>query len=591
MKIIFDLIKDHKFFVASLLLISIAAAFFEALGIAIILPFLGVLLENSIGEEQLGELSNLTNYINIIWVGENKVLFFIIVILSLFISKNLLIYLRSILTTYFQNDIRKHFSVNILDKYHNSSIASLSRDNPGKLLNNLIQEPTIAGKFFAKLTDLIAQSLVVIMIFSVLLISNASLTIILTLAIIVLLILFRFFFKGVIDYIGKKRLKLAQDITNQGEQSIRALRDIKLLELTYKTKNSFIEKYNNNRSVLFRLSRIQNLPLPFAEIIIVTGIVTFIFYIEIIKSQSIIDFIPILGFIVVAAQRLASNLSQILSSRVFLQAYIPSLMLIHEIMFNNKYQENKKEFSKIKNIPIKKINKISVNELSHSYDNKNNILQDLSLDINRGNIIGIVGKSGSGKSTLVDIICGFYAQNEGLILNDDVDIRRYKLEEWRKHISLVSNYSFFFPGSIKSNLLLANENCTDEEIYRAISISQSQEFIDNLDKGIETKIDLGDNKLSTGQYQRLAIARALIKNANLIILDEATNHMDAETEKKFMNELSSIKHDKLILIITHNLRNLDFTDYIYVIDEGKIIEKGSLDQLAKSGDKFKEIFQ
>ena len=149
----------------------------------------------------------------------------------------------------------------------------------------------------------------------------------------------------------------------------------------------------------------------------------------------------------------------------------------------------------------------------------------------------------------------------------------------------------FFPGSIKSNLLLANENCTEEEIYKAISVSQSQEFINNLDNGIETKIDLGDNKLSAGQYQRLAIARALIKNTNLIILDEATNHMDAETEKKFMNELSLIKQDKLILIITHNLRNLEFTDYIYVLDEGKIIEKGSLDQLAKSGDKFKQIFE
>jgi len=589
LKIIFDLIKSHKFITLTLIIISIAAAFFEALGIAIILPFLGALLDNNTETEQFSFFIELVNKI---WIGENKIIFFISIILVLFILKNVLIYLRSILTTYFQNDIRKFLSVEILNKYHQASLANLSKDKPGKLLNNLIQEPVLAGKFFAKSADLIAQSLIVLMIFSVLLISNPKLMTILTLVIITLLILFNFFFKSLINFIGRKRLKLVQEITNQGEQSIRAIRDIKLLQLNQKTVRSFIDKYNHTRSILFKLSSIQNLPMPLTEIMIVASAVTFIFYIEIIQGKLIVDFIPFLGFILVATQRLASNLSQILSSRVFLQAYIPSLNLIHEIIFRERYEEKIRlqKFEK-KYKEIGEIKRLNVNQISLSYDNKKNVLNDLSLDIKEKNITAIVGKSGSGKSSLADIICGFYNQNTGTILNGQNDIREYELDEWRKNVSLVSNLSFFFPGTIKSNLLLANEDSTDEEIQKAIKISQSKEFIDNLSEGIDTYIDSGDNGLSAGQYQRLAIARSILRKTKLIILDEATNHLDTQSEKKLMNELSKIKHDKMILMITHHIKNLDYSDYVYVLENGSIVGEGKLDELTKSNNQFNKLFK
>ncbi len=588
MKIIFDLIKSHKFITLTLIIISIAAAFFEALGIAIILPFLGALLDNNIETEQFSYFINL---INNIWTGENKIIFFIITILVLFIIKNFLIYIRSILTTYFQNDIRKFLSVEILNKYHLASISSLSKDKPGKLLNNLIQEPVLAGKFFAKSADLIAQSLIVIMIFSVLLISNPKLMIILTFVIAALLFLFGVFFRRLINFIGRKRLKLVQEISNQGEQSIRAIRDIKLLQLNNKTVKSFIDKYNHTRSILFKLSSIQNLPMPLTEIIIVTSASSFIFYIEIIQGRSIVDFIPFLGFILIASQRLASNLSQILSSRIFLQAYIPSLRLIHEIIFRNRYQENVRSLNNVNNYKeIKEIKKLSVKQISLSYDTKNYVLKNLSLDIKEKSIVAIVGKSGSGKSSLVDIICGFYNQDQGIIMNEQDDIREYELEEWRKNISLVSKLSFFFPGTIKSNLLLANERSTDDEIQEAIKISQSKEFIDNLPEGIDTYIDSAENSLSAGQYQRLAIARSILRKTKLIILDEATNHLDVQSEKRLMNELSIIKNDRMILMITHNIKSLEYADYIYVLDNGAIVEEGKLDQLIKSKSKFTKLF-
>lgn len=591
MKIIIDLLRDHKIICLSLLLISITAAFFEAIGIALILPFLSTILESNSETNQLGLLNPLLEFINNIQLNNNKIIFFSFTILILFVLKNSLIYIRQILTQYFQSDIRQYLSVKILNQYHSSSILDLSKDSPGKLLNNLTYEPLVAEKFFSRSIDIIAKSLICLMIYIVLILANFKITLILSFIILIFFFVFRLLFNNLIKYIGKKRLKISQEISSQGELSIRSIRDIKLLRLQSQTKSAFNAKYNHLKTIFLKLSSVQNLPLPLTEIIIVFSAIFFILYIEIYATVSIVEYVPLLGFILVAAQRLGSNLSNILSSRILIVSYLPSLKLIHEIIYKNRYSSKltKRKLEKNK-IPINVgVEELILQNISISFSKGKKILDDISMKINKNQITAIIGKSGSGKSTLIDIICGFYKQDEGSISDGLNNISKYNIDEWRKHISVVSSYSVFFPGTIRSNLILGNKQCNEDDINNAIRKSQSFEFIEALPDGIDTEIDLGDNKLSSGQYQRLAIARALLRDAKLIILDEATNHLDAKTENNLMVELAKMKYEKTIIMITHNIKNSVYADYFYMIESGRISKEGGTNDLLKSED-FEKIY-
>ena len=190
-----------------------------------------------------------------------------------------------------------------------------------------------------------------------------------------------------------------------------------------------------------------------------------------------------------------------------------------------------------------------------------------------------MGQSCSGKSTIANLITRFYDVNKGSINIDNLDIKKIKQKSLRKLLGLVTQDSILFNDTIKGNLLVANENATDSEIIDALKVANAWEFVESLQKGINTNIGDSGNKLSGGQKQRLSIARAVLKNPPIMILDEATSALDTESEQLVQKALENMMKNRTSIVIAHLLSTIQKADNIVVLAKGEIVEQGKHNEL------------
>ncbi|MGK7954195.1 MAG: ABC transporter transmembrane domain-containing protein [Crocosphaera sp.] len=208
-----------------------------------------------------------------------------------------------------------------------------------------------------------------------------------------------------------------------------------------------------------------------------------------------------------------------------------------------------------------------------------NVLENLNFEVKPGQTVALVGRSGSGKTTISKLVLGLYPATDGKILIDGQDINSLALGSLRQQIGVVDQDTFLFGTTIRENITLAHPDSTLEEVIEAAKLAGSHEFIQKLPMGYETQIGEGGGMLSGGQRQRLAIARALLGNPRLLILDEATSHLDAESERIIQTNLNSILRHQTTLVIAHRLSTVRKADLILVLDKGVLIEKGTHEEL------------
>ncbi|MBR1648711.1 MAG: ABC transporter ATP-binding protein [Alphaproteobacteria bacterium] len=222
---------------------------------------------------------------------------------------------------------------------------------------------------------------------------------------------------------------------------------------------------------------------------------------------------------------------------------------------------------------------IEYKNVCFSYIKNKPVLKNVNLSIKVGQTIAFVGNSGGGKTTLVNLLPRFYDVASGEISIDGVDIRKYELNSLRDNIAIVFQDNFLFAGTIRENILLGNENASDEEIAHAVKYACLEEFVASLDKGLDTEIGERGVLLSGGQKQRIAIARAFIKNAPIVILDEATSALDNKSEAVVQQAIDNLMKDRTVFIIAHRLSTVRNADRIVVVNYGEIAESGTHEEL------------
>ncbi|MDA9064973.1 ABC transporter ATP-binding protein/permease [Candidatus Pelagibacter sp.] len=235
---------------------------------------------------------------------------------------------------------------------------------------------------------------------------------------------------------------------------------------------------------------------------------------------------------------------------------------------------------------------IKFNDINFQYNaEEKNVLSNVNLNITGGKMTSLVGHSGSGKSTILNLIPRFYDAQSGDILIDDQSIYKVKIKSLRDKISLVSQDTTLFDDTIKNNIKYAKSDVTDEDIVAAAKFSYAHEFIDKLPNKYETIIGENGIRLSGGEKQRLSIARAMIKKSPIILLDEATSSLDAETESKIQEALKILTKDRTTIVIAHRLSTILNSDQIYIIDAGNVVANGKHDELLNSSELYKNFYE
>lgn len=234
--------------------------------------------------------------------------------------------------------------------------------------------------------------------------------------------------------------------------------------------------------------------------------------------------------------------------------------------------------------------RLRFDNVSFAYETNKEVLHKVSFEAKKGSVIALVGSSGSGKSTIAGLTSGFLTPTGGTVFVDEQDLSKINLRSFRQHLGVVLQDDFLYEGTIKENILFPRPNATDEEVEIAAKGAYVTEFTDRFDKGLDTLIGERGVKLSGGQRQRISIARALLAQPRLVILDEATSNLDTESERFIQESLEKLMHNRTTLVIAHRLSTIQKADQILVIEEGKIAEQGQHQELLDKKGRYYDLY-
>jgi len=380
--------------------------------------------------------------------------------------------------------------------------------------------------------------------------------------------------------------KLNQNISQMGSYIGSIVRGIKVIKI-FSSRNNEISKFEklskNYFNAVLKLEALGSFSSNFSEFIVSIPIILFLIYVSnlvFLRSQLTGDQFIVFLLLVISS---ISPIKRIFKANNHIQRGISIYNRILEFLsLPDEPKGGQIIFEKLKE-------KIEVVNVSFYYGNKI-ILDNISFTIRKGEKVGIVGLSGAGKTTLIEILAGFLKPSSGKILIDGIDLWNYNIESYRSKISFVPQEPFLFEGTIYENLTFS-KNISLEEVRRACNLANISEFIESLESGYFYRVSEGGANLSGGQKQRLTIARAILKNPEIIFLDEPTSNLDAQSEEKIINAIKSFLFDKTAIIITHRISTILFVDKIIVMKNGRILDIGKHEELIDRCEVYRNLVE
>ena len=368
-----------------------------------------------------------------------------------------------------------------------------------------------------------------------------------------------------------------------------ALSGIKIVK-SYNAQNFIVEKFKRINDDLSRLvismSKRQQLASPMSEFLGITAVSIILVFGGTLVGEGLVTGSGFIAFIAAFSQitrPLRSFIDQFANINQGVAAG-ERIFTIIDAESEIRDAEDAKEFEGLKD-------SIELRNISFSYDGEKDVLKDVSLRIGKGETIALVGASGGGKSTLSELIPRFYDVTCGEVLFDGVPVSQYTQQSLRDKMSIVSQETILFNDSIEGNILLGRTTATHDEVVDACKVANAHNFIMTSADGYDTNIGDRGTKLSGGQRQRLSIARAVLKNPEILILDEATSALDTESEKLVQEALTSLLKGRTSIVIAHRLSTIYNADRIYVINEGRIAEQGTHQELLAKGGIYSHLIE
>jgi len=564
-----------------LLIVLLTSAVFETLGLGMVLPLLQTAIQP---EEQPFYGLQLLKHVPTAY----RLLTVCVFTIILFVFKSAFSLLRHYYSASFINRLRQYWSAGIMENYLMSKYTDMIKHRQGVLINNMVHEPTYASKALRDLVDLTANLLIAIGISSLLLAVNWRMTLAIgAFSGLALVLMWRLTREYSMD-VGRRKITLNQQITQIAAESIAGVRQLKIFSLESRVGKEFADHLSRLVKIIVGFSVVRTLPLVIGELLIVVITVGIFLLYKYGFNADLVSIIPVLGLFMVCAVRFFTNISRFLSQRMSIASYWPSLRLVSDLC-------EKTDSAKIedKGKVIRKLSKgITFDHVDFIFESNVQLFNRLYLEIPKGRITAVVGLSGAGKSTLCDLITHFYVPTDGKIWVDGIDLNELSVQSWRQRIGYVSQDTFLFNTTIAENIAIGlPEGADDKRVFLAAEKAGVNEFIKMLPEGYQTPVGHGGVSLSGGQRQRIAIARALTRDPDLIIFDEATSSLDSKIERQLLESIKNISANKAVLFITHRLSSLWIADYIYFLENGRIVESGTYHSLVETKGAFWKLLQ
>ena len=380
----------------------------------------------------------------------------------------------------------------------------------------------------------------------------------------------------------RKLSKLTQDQLAASnvivEETLQAVQAVK----SFTSEWFEIRKYNNSLTEVvntaLRAAVFRGLFISFVVFVLFGGIVAVIWYGATLVQEGAITIGELISFILYTTL-IGGSIAGLGDLYGQLQRAFGASERILSILEEKSELDPAAHYQRLPELPIR--GSIDIEDVFFSYPSRSDVtvLKGINLSIGRGEKVALVGHSGAGKSTITQLLLRFYETDRGQILVDGEDIRQYDILAYRQHIGIVPQEVILFGGTIRENIAYGQQGASLDDIREAARLANALDFIESFPEGMETLVGERGVKLSGGQRQRIAIARAILKNPKILILDEATSSLDAESESLVQQALDTLMENRTTIIIAHRLATIRKVDTIYVLRDGQIVESGSHDEL------------
>ncbi len=555
----------------------VISSYLELLGISILIPFVTALLDSEklLSNWYISKMMHLFHLngqlgiLTILGVG----------IIAVYIIKNLFLLFSTYYQTRFQWSIRQELSATMLNSYMNRPYTFFVETNSSELLRGLDND--IAGVYETILQVFSAVSAaMVILVLSIFIIRTDTFMALSLLGVAVLCVCIIFLvFKKIISRSGKENRKAISLRIKMATQAIFSIKEIMVMQRKRYFVDHYKEACEKEKKCNIKALMISKSPEKVIEVIFVVGIVCMVYF-KMLSGLDANSYIPQLSAFAVAAIKMLPNIYTLSQSTTQILYLKPAVDVTYENIIEAKEIKSisKTDVNDIGKVNFEEIRKdftVKLENISWKYNSsKEYVLDGISLKIKKGDVIAFIGKSGAGKTTLADVMLGLLPVRQGCVMINGININSIS-GVWAKLVGYVPQSVNLLDESIRSNVIfgLENNQNNDTLVWEALKKAQLDEFVESLPNKLDTLIGERGVRFSGGQCQRLAIARALYYDPEIIVFDEATAALDVETEKAVMDSISSLKGIKTMIIIAHRLETIRNCNKIYEIEDGKLVER------------------
>jgi subfamily B ATP-binding cassette protein MsbA len=596
---IFRFAKPYSKYMALNIFFNVLYAFFNAFSFLVLMPMLEVLFGENRAVYTKPSFSGALDFKTYVsdrmsfevtrYAGEDPqraLILVISLILVTFLLKNLFNYIALFFITFLRNGILRDIRIALYNTITNMSMAHFTEKRKGDLISRVSNDVTEIQYSFLSIIELLIRepltiAFALIMMFSI----SAKLTLFVLLFVPFAGILISRIGKTLQPKSNKVQIELSE-VLAKIEETISGLNIIK----AFRAEGAFQAKFKDTNQRLFKLSNSlinrMNLSSPLSEFLGIVVFAVLLWYggslVLVEKQLNAAAFITFLGLaygVLTPAKGISKALYSIKKGNAAAARILEVLETPNPIL------------DPVDPKKMSAFNKgVTFNKVSFAYENEL-VIDKLNLNIPKGSSVALVGPSGGGKSTIANLVPRFYDVNEGSISIDGTDIRQITKNDLRSFMGIVTQDSILFNDTIANNLRIAKPDATEKELKSAAEIANALSFIEALPKGFYTRIGDQGNKLSGGQKQRLSIARAVLKNPEILILDEATSALDTESERLVQEALIKMMKSRTSLVIAHRLSTIQNADLIVVLQNGKIAEKGTHEELIAKNGTYKKLIE